>query len=150
MGFYYVGLSILVFTVLMVLIGFMVIHFFGKNLYPFCERLLLKLPFFKQIYPAIKEFAILIFSREKPSFKQVVLVEYPRKGIYSLGFLVNENSPKFNKAVNQELCNVLIPTVPSPFSGFVILVPKNEIIATDISIEQAIKFLVSDGVVNPT
>ncbi len=148
-GFYFRGLSIIVFIFLIFIIGFLATHFFGKNLYPFMERLLLRLPFFKQVYPAMKEIALFAFSREKTAFKQVVLVEYPRKGVYSMGFLVNDSSKAICEQLKKDLCNILVPTSPSPFSGFVVLVPRDEVIFTDITVEQAIKFLVSDGVVNP-
>ncbi len=148
-GFYFRGISIVVFIFLLFLIGFFVTNFLGKKLYPIVERLLLRIPLFRQLYPAMKEIAVFLFSREKPTFQQVVLVEYPRKGIYAMGFLVNDSSAKLCEKVNKDLCNVLIPTSPSPFSGFVALFPRDEIISTDITVEQAIKFLVSDGVVNP-
>lgn len=148
-GFYFRGISIAVFILLLLIIGFLVTNFLGRKLYPIIERLLLRLPLFRQVYPAMKEIAIFLFSRDKPTFKQVVLVEYPRKGVYSLGFLVGDSSPKLCEKVQKNLCNILIPTSPSPFSGFVILIPREEIIFTDITVEQAIKFFVSDGVVNP-
>lgn len=148
-GFYFWGLSIIIFLLLVVLIGFLATHFFGRRLYPFIEKLLLKVPFVKQIYPAIKEIASFLFNREKAHFKQVVLVEYPRKGVYSLGFLVSDTSPQICQQLKGDLCNILIPTSPSPFTGFVVMVPRDEIIFMDIKVEEAIKFIVSDGVVNP-
>lgn len=150
LGIYYRGTSIVIFIVLIFLIGFLVTNFLGRKLYPAVERLLLRLPIFRQVYPATKELATFIFSREKPTFKQVVVVQYPTKGLYSMGFLVNDGPKEICQKTNLDLCNVLIPTSPSPFSGFVVMVPREEVIFTDITIEQAIKFLVSDGVVNPS
>jgi uncharacterized membrane protein len=110
----------------------------------------LKLPFFKQVYPALKEMVIFLFRRDQmSSFKQVILVEYPRKGLYSIGFLTNDTAKEINDNIRTELCNVFIPTSPSPLTGFTVLVPKKEIIHTNISIEGAFKFIVSGGVVNP-
>lgn len=143
------GTSIIIFILFIFLIGFLVTNFLGRRIYPILEKLLLKLPFFRQVYPAMKEIATLLFSRDKLTFKQVVLVEYPRKGIYTLGFFMNNSSPVLQEKTGQEMCNILIPSSPSPFTGFVILVPKSEVIFTDISIESGIKFVVSDGVVNP-
>lgn len=148
-GFYFRGLSIVISAVLILVIGFLVTHFFGKNLYPFAERLLLKLPFFKQVYPPAKEMASFLFSREKPALKQVVIVEYPSKGIYSIGFLMNDAPKAVCEQLKREVCSVLLPSSPSPFSGFVAFFPREDIIFTDISVEGAIKFLVSDGMVNP-
>ena len=148
-GFYYWGMSIVVFVLLIFLIGFVATHFFGRKLYPYLEKLLLKLPVFKQIYPAAKEIAIFLFSREKTAFKQVVIVEYPRQGIYSMGFLVGDGPIVVNERVGRDLCNILIPSSPSPFTGFVIMVPRQDVIFPDITVEEAVKFIVSDGVVNP-
>jgi len=148
-GFYFSGLSILIGIFLIVLIGFFATNFFGKRIYQFFETFLLKLPFFRQVYPALKEMATFIFSREKLAFKQVILVEYPRKGIYSFGFLTNPENERLSKMTRQELCNVFIPSAPGPLTGFVIMVPKKDIIHTDITVEEAIKFNVSGGVVNP-
>lgn len=150
-GFYIKGISLLICIFIIIFIGFFAANFLGKKIHKAFEDLILRLPFFKQVYPPIKEMAVLLFSDKRPSFKEVVIVEYPRKGIYSLGFLVNDTPKRISDKVHQkEMLNVFIPTSPSPFSGFVILVPKNEVFFTDIKIEEAIKFFVSDGVVNPS
>jgi uncharacterized membrane protein len=144
------GLSVIVGLCIIVLIGFITTNFLGRKLHSFFEIIVLKLPFFKQVYPALKEMAIFLFARERmASFKKVVLVEYPRKGIYSVGFLTNDASKEICDNIGKELCNVFIPTSPSPLTGFTILVPKKEIVYTKISIEDAFKFIVSGGVVNP-
>ena len=112
--------------------------------------IVLKLPFFKQVYPALKEMAVFLFTRERmASFRQVVLIEYPRKGIYAMGFLTNDSSKEICDDVKKELCNVFIPSSPGPLTGFTVLVPKKEVVHTRISIEDAFKFIVSGGVVNP-
>ncbi len=149
-GFYFRGISILVGVFLIVSVGFFVTNFLGRKVYDFFEKLLVKLPFFRQVYPAIKEMAIFLFSRERlSSFRQVVLLEYPRKGIYSFGFLTNESAQKVSEATKVELCNVFVPSAPGPLTGFALMVPKKEIIFTDITVEEAFKFIVSGGVVNP-
>lgn len=144
------GLSIILGIYIIVLIGFFTTNFFGRKIHDFFERLVLRLPFFKQVYPALKEMVIFLFTRERlTSFKQVVLIEYPRKGIYAMGFLTNDTSKEINDNIKGELCNVFIPSSPGPLTGFTVLVPKKEIIPTHISIEDAFKFIVSGGVVNP-
>lgn len=149
LGSYFWGLSIVVFLLLIFLIGFIASHFLGRALYVIFDRLMLNIPLINQVYPAMKELISLVFSTEKPAFKQVVLVEYPRKGVYTMGFLMNDKCRAFNEKLKQDLCSVLIPTSPSPFSGFVTLFPRSEVILTEISVDKALKFLVSDGVVNP-
>jgi len=149
-GFYFRGISIIIGVYIIVLIGFFFTHFLGKKIYDFFDSLIVKLPFFKQVYPALKEMAMFLFSRDQlKSFRQVVLIEYPRKGVYSVGFLTNDSSDKINEMTKCELCNVFIPSAPGPLTGFAIMVQKKEIIFTDIKIEDAFRFIVSGGVVNP-
>jgi len=149
-GFYFRGLSIIAGVYIIVVIGFFVTNFLGKKVYDYFERLLIKLPFFRQVYPAIKEMAIFLFSRDRlAQFKQVVLIEYPRKGIYAIGFLTNDTSKRLGEKVKADLCNIFVPSAPGPLTGYVIMVPKKEVIYTDISIEEAFKFILSGGVVNP-
>ena len=147
-GFYFRGLSILIAVLLIFIIGVLATNFLWRRIYPVFEGILLRLPFFKQVYPAIKEISVFLFSREKAlSFQQVVLVQWPRSGVYSVGFLTNDSSPKLSAKTGQELGNVFIPHSPSPLTGFVVLVPKNEIIYPEMTVEEAIKFIVSGGVV---
>jgi len=149
-GFYFRGLSILISVSFIIIIGFFATNYFGRKLYDVFERMLLRLPFFRQVYPAIKEMALFLFSRDKLSFKQVVIIEYPRKGIFCFGFLTNEHtSQKICDQTKHDLCNVFIPSSPSPITGFVMMVPRKEIIISDITVEEAIKFNVSGGVVSP-
>jgi len=149
-GFYFHGLGIILGVYLIVFIGFIVTNFLGKQVYGFFERILQKLPFFKQVYPALKEIAIFLFSRDQmSSFKQVVIIEYPRNGIYSLGFLTNNTASRISDYTKKELCNVFIPSSPGPLTGFAVMVPKKDLIITDLTIEEAFKFIASGGVVNP-
>ncbi|MCA9400279.1 MAG: DUF502 domain-containing protein [Candidatus Omnitrophica bacterium] len=150
-GFYFPGISILVGIYIIVVIGFIVTNFVGKKVYDFFENMLIRLPFFRQVYPALKEMAVFLFARDRyRTFKQVVLVQYPRKGIYSIGFLTNERSAKkISDAVKQDLCNVFVPSAPGPLTGFAIMVPVKDLIYVDLSVEDAFKFIVSGGVVNP-
>ena len=148
-GFYVKGLSILLCLFIILLLGFTINNFLGKTLYANFETFLLNLPFFKQIYPALKEILLFLFSKKKLSFKKVVLVEYPRKGVYAMGFYTNETHRKItSKTPEEELCNVFIPHTPSPFGGFLVMFPKKDIIILDISIEEALKIIVSAGVIN--
>lgn len=149
-GFKIPGLGLIVGIFLIIVTGFFVTRYFGHKLHQAIENIFLKLPFFKQVYPAIKEIAGFFFSDGKlKKFQQVVLFEYPRKGIYSFGFLTNETCEKLNKMVGKELCNVFLSSSPSPITGFTILVPKRDLIMADISVEEAMKFIMSGGVINP-
>ena len=149
-GFYFSGLSIIIGVSIIILIGFLATNFLGKKIYHFFDGMLERLPIFKSIYMAMKEMATFLFARDRfSSFKKVVLVEYPRKGIYAFGFLTNDTSERIAKKTKKELCNVFLPSAPGPLTGYVVLVPKNEIVLLDISVEDAIKVIVSGGVVNP-
>jgi len=148
-GFYFRGVSIIIGVSFIILIGFLATNLFGRRLHAFFEKILIKIPFFRQVYPAFKEIVLFLFSREKLAFKQVVLLEYPRKGLYAFGFLTNDTNSKIREAVGEELCNVFIPSAPGPITGYVVMVPKKDLIFTKVSVEEAIKFNVSGGVVNP-
>lgn len=148
-GFYFRGLSILICVLIIFLIGFFVTNFLGRRIYAAFESLLLRLPFFRQVYPAIKEISHFLFATKRTAFKQVVLIEYPRKGLYSIGFVTNDTSKKLGEKSGQELYNVFVPSAPGPLTGYVILVPRNDAIPLDISVEEAVRFIVSGGVVNP-
>lgn len=148
-GFYVRGVSILIGVSLIFLIGFFATNFLGKKLHQLVERVLLQLPFFRQVYPALKEIALFLFSRDKLKFRQVVVVEYPRKGVYSLGFLTNDADERVNHATRQDLCNVFIPSSPGPLTGYVLMLSRRDIIFTDISVEDAVRLIVSGGVVTP-
>ncbi len=148
-GFYVRGLGILVGVYLIILIGFFVTNFFGRRVHSLFERILLKLPFFRQVYPPFKEIVLVLFSRERMAFREVVLIEYPRKGLYSFGFVTNETAASVCRKTGKDLCSIFIPSAPGPLTGYVIMAPRDEIIPTDMSVEEAIKFIVSGGVVNP-
>ena len=148
-GFYFRGLSILVCLLGIFLIGFFVANFLGRKLHIFFESILLRLPFFKQVYPAIKEFSIFLFVHNRSRFRQVVFLEYPRKGVYSLGFITNDTPPAISEKLGKkEMCNVFVPSSPGPFTGFVVLVPKEDLVFSEMTVEQGLKLLVSGGVIS--
>ncbi len=130
-----------------------------KNLEPkedFCLLrvmiLLLDIPFLKQVYPSVKQMTDFLLAHDKKEkiFSRVVAVEYPRKGIWSIGLVTGSGIKSIQKDKDEEYLSILIPTSPTPFTGFVIMVPKKETIELDITIEQAIRFTVSGGVITPS
>ena len=148
-GFYIRGIGIILFTFIITFIGFVVSTFLDRRIYSFFENLLVKLPFFKQVYPAVKEIASFIIPNDKPAFQSVVMFHYPRLGTYTIGFLTNTSAKELSDFTGEELCNVLVPSVPNPLTGYVVLVPKKDLIFPRISVEEALKLVVSGGVVNP-
>jgi len=142
------GLEILISIFLITLIGWLSLSFIGKRLFDLFENVLNKIPILRTIYSAVGQL-IETFTKSKSGKKNVVLIEYPRKGIWAVGFATNENTGEIKNKTGQELINVFVPTTPNPTSGFLIMFPKNEVIYLDLSFEEASKFIVSAGSTNP-
>ncbi len=149
-GFSIPGLGFILITLIILATGFIVSHLLSKRLLPLIEGWFLKLPGVRQLYPAIKQIVGFIFSKEKAAFKKVVLVEYPSKGIWSIGFMTNEGFREAQEKTGQELVHVLIGSTPSPWSGFFIIVPKKEVTFLEMSVEDGIKLIVSGGILKPS
>lgn len=147
--FFIPGLGLLLTLIIIVFIGFLSSHFFGKRIFPFFESLFLRIPLVHQLYPSIKKIISFFFSQDKKLFKQVVLIEFPRKGLWSVAFVTNEAMPLINKGLGKEFLNVFVPTTPGPLTGYFVLVAKEEAVFLDISIEDALKIIISGGVLNP-
>jgi uncharacterized membrane protein len=136
--------------ILVCTMGIILASVIGRAFWKGFEGLILKAPILRHIYPHVKQVTDFIFSEEdqKKIFSRVVLVEFPRKGLWSLAFVTNSS---FKKIDNQEreIYNILIPTAPSPVTGFLMFVPKEDVQETGLSVEEAIKFVVSAGVISP-
>ncbi|MBN1405653.1 MAG: DUF502 domain-containing protein [Candidatus Omnitrophica bacterium] len=149
-GFKIPGLGVPVLAIVIFLVGFLTRHLLGGKILPWFESIFVRLPVVNHIYLPAKQLSRFLFGEGKEgSFKKVVLIQYPNEWSYSVGFLTNEGLEELNKKSGKELVSVLVSTPPSPFSGPLILVPKDRIKILDMSIEQAIKFVVSGGVVPP-
>lgn len=149
LGFAIPGLGFILALITVLVIGFVATNFFGKKIIRALEHWFLKFPFIRQIYPAAKQIVDSFISKESPAFKKVVLVEYPSKGIWSVGFITNDSFKEANEKTGQELVHVFIGTTPSPLTGFLILVPRSDIKILDISVEEGVKLIVSGGIVKP-
>jgi len=142
------GLEILIAILLITIIGWISLSFIGKRLFNLFETLLNKIPIIRTIYSAVEQL-IETFTSSKSDKKTVVLVEYPRKGVYAVGFATKENTGEIRKKAGKELLNVFVPTTPNPTSGFLLMFPKDEVIFLDLTFEEASKFIVSAGSFNP-
>jgi uncharacterized membrane protein len=140
------GLGIIIGLLLIYIIGMITKNFFAKKAIERGERILIKIPIAKTVYSSVKQILMTISGPDKNSFKKVLLVEYPRKGIYSIGFL---NGDTYYPAEEKSLLSVLVITSINPTSGFLILVPPEEAMFTQLSVEQAMKLIVSGGIVTP-
>lgn len=149
-GFMIPGLGLFVTAAVVVLIGVFSAHFIGKGFYRFLERVLLKIPLLAGIYPPAKQLSDFLFRREKEkNLKKVVLVEYPYPGTYSIGFITNENIDAVEEKVPGKLVGIFVPFAFSPFSGFILFTPREKVVELEISIDEALKFIISGGLVTP-
>jgi len=142
------GLEILIAVLLITIIGWLSLSFIGKRLFNLFESVLNKIPIIRTVYSAVEQL-IETFTKSKSDKKTVVLIEYPRKGVYAVGFATKENTGEIKNKAGKELINVFVPTTPNPTSGFLLMFPKDEVIYLDLSFEEASKFIVSAGSFNP-
>ena len=142
------GVEIIISVFLITFIGWLSLSFIGKRLLKLFEDVLKRIPILRTIYSAITQMTE-TFTKSEGNSKNVVLVEYPRKGSWAVGFATKENTPGIVDKTKQNLVNVFIPTTPNPTSGFLLMFPKEEVIYLDITFEQASKFIVSAGTSDP-
>jgi len=142
------GIEILISFVMITLIGWISLSFLGKKILEFFNKILKKIPILRTIYSAIGQMTE-SFTESNENKKSVVLIEYPRKEVWVVGFATRENKSVMSKKVKQELVNIFVPTTPNPTSGFLLMVPKKDVIYLDMSFEQASKFIVSAGTSEP-
>jgi len=142
------GVEIIISIFLITFIGWLSLSFIGKRLLKLFEDVLKRIPILRTIYSAITQMTE-TFTKSEGNAKNVVLVEYPRKGTWAVGFATKENTTGIGDKINQNLVNVFIPTTPNPTSGFLLMFPKEEVIYLDITFEQASKFIVSAGTSDP-
>ena len=141
------GVEILIALVIITFIGWLSLSFLGKKFFELFNSILKKIPILRTIYSAIGQMTE-SFTKTDNKQKSVVLLEYPRKGIWAVGFATRENEGLIKEKIKEDLINVFVPTTPNPTSGFLLLVPKKDLIFLDISFEQASKFIVSAGTTN--
>ena len=138
------GLEILIAVLLITFVGWLSLSFLGKKFFELFNSVLRKIPILRTIYSAIGQMTE-TFTKKQNEKSSVILMEYPRKGIWAVGFATKDNKGIISDKTNEELVNVFLPTTPNPTSGFLLMVPKNELIYLDVTFEQASKFIVSAG-----
>ena len=142
------GLEIIISVILITLIGWLSLSFIGKRLLNLFNNILKRIPILRTIYSALGQMTE-TFTKTDKGKKNVVLVEYPRKGSWAVGFATKENSGEISDKTKRNLINVFVPTTPNPTSGFLLMFPKEEVIYLDLTFEEASKFIVSAGTSNP-
>jgi uncharacterized membrane protein len=147
---WYWSVCALVLAVLLVgLVGSLARYYFGKKLIQWVDLALLRVPLLNKIYSTIKQVNAAFSPSSKSSFKQVVLVEFPKSGQYSVGFLTGEDHKEVQQKTKVHVLSVFVPTTPNPTSGFLLLVPEKEITRLDMSVADGIKFIISLGAIAP-
>ena len=141
------GIEILISIIFITFVGGLSLSFLGKRLLKLIDDLFKRIPFLRTVYSAIVQMTE-TFSKKDDDKKSVVLIEYPRKGVWAVGFATKENDGEMSKKVNKKLINVFVPTTPNPTSGFLLMFPIDEVIYLNMSFEEASKFIVSAGTSN--
>ncbi len=139
------GLEILLSVIFITIIGGISLSFIGKRILKFVNDLFKRIPILRTIYSAIGQMTESLAPNKSNNRKSVVLIQYPRKGSWAVGFATKDNKGEISEKTNSELVNVFVPTTPNPTSGFLLMFPKEEIIYLDMSFEEASKFIVSAG-----
>ena len=138
------GVEILISIIIITIVGGLSLSFFGKKILKLIDDLFKRIPFLRTIYSAILQMTE-TFSKKDNDRKSVVLIEYPRKGVWAVGFATKENKGEMAEKTNKKLLNVFVPTTPNPTSGFLLMFPIEEVIYLNMTFEEASKFIVSAG-----
>lgn len=149
LGFDIPGLGALLTILLLLLTGVLAANFVGRAFMGGWESLMDRIPVVRSVYSAAKNFAEIVFSDSSNAFKKVLLVEYPRKGIYSLAFQTSSQLGEVQGRTGEEVVGCFVPTTPNPTSGFIIIVPKKDVTVLDMDVDEALKMIISLGVVIP-
>lgn len=143
------GIGLIVAFALLTLLGAFTANFFGRAILTFAERLVDRMPVVRSIYGALKQIFETVISQSTTSFQDVGLIEYPRKGIYTIVFVTSQTKSNIGAPADLDLISVFLPTTPNPTSGFLLYIPRQDVIILDMSIEEGAKLIISAGLVEP-
>lgn len=149
LGFHIPGLGVALAVLLVLATGMIVANFLGKRLVVAWEHFLARIPLVRTLYAGVKQIMEAVLATDAKSFRKVLLLEYPRKGLWSLAFMTSDSLGEVQEKTTDEVISVFIPTTPNPTSGFVIMVPRQDVIELNISVEDGLKMIISMGVVVP-
>jgi uncharacterized membrane protein len=149
LGFRIPGLGAILAFIVLLTTGVLAANLFGRRLILWYEGLLNRIPFVRTIYSGVKNFTEVVFSDSGSSFKKVLLIEYPRNGLYSIAFQTSEDLREVQAVTERTVVTAFIPTTPNPTSGFIVFVPREDVIELTMSVEEALKMIISLGVVVP-
>ena len=143
------GLGIIALLLLILTIGFIAKYYFGRRLLKFSDNMLRSIPVVNLIYTTIKQISEAFLTNQSKAFKKAVLIEFPQKGTYAIGFITQETKGRIQEAIAPEVYGVFVPTTPNPTSGFLLFADPKDVIILDISIEHALKLVISGGTITP-
>ena len=143
------GLGLIVAIILLTFIGFITANFLGRQIVSFGESIVDRMPVVRSIYGALKQIFETVLAQSSRSFREVVLVEYPRRGIWAVGFVTSETKGEVQAIKEDQLVNVFLPTTPNPTSGFLLFVPRGDLTTLHMTVEEGIKMVISGGIVTP-
>lgn len=148
-GYKIPGLGAVLTLVVVLFTGIVVANFFGRKLVAFWEGILSRIPLVRSIYSSAKQVAETMFSSSARSFRQVVMLEYPRKGLWTLAFVTGSGIRQLREEVGEDMISIYVPTTPNPTSGFFLMVKKSEVVNLNISVDDGLKLILSTGVLVP-
>ena len=143
------GLGLLILVLALMLTGAMTAGFMGRVWMRFTERLLARMPVIRNIYSAVKQIFETVLADKSAAFREAVLVEYPRRGIWAIAFITGRTEGEVQNITEEECINIFLPTTPNPTSGFLLFVPKKDLISLSMTVEEAIKMVISGGIITP-
>jgi uncharacterized membrane protein len=149
LGFKIPGLGVALTVLVVIVTGMIFANLFGRRLVRIWEEILARIPLVRWIYSSVKQITETLFSAKGKSFRKVVLVEYPRRDLWTLAFVTGDTAPMLEDITGEDLVNIYVPTTPNPTSGFFLMVPKKDVIELEMSVEAGLKMILSTGVVIP-
>jgi uncharacterized membrane protein len=149
LGFSIPGLGVVLSILAILVTGILAANFFGRRLLAFSESLLSRIPLVRSVYAGVKQVAETVFSPTGQSFRKVLLVEYPRRGMWTLAFQTGTDVGEAQAKTGEDVVNVYVPTTPNPTSGFFIMVPRRDVVELNMSVDEGLKMIISMGVVVP-
>lgn len=143
------GLGLLIVVVVLILVGMLTAGFVGRLYQRTVERLLNHMPVVRSIYHSVKQVLETVFASQSNAFREAVLVEYPRRGLWAVAFITGTTKGEVQNLTEQEVINIFLPTTPNPTSGFLLFVPRKDVVPLTMSVEEAIKMVISGGLITP-
>lgn len=143
------GLGLLASVAVILVIGVLATNVIGRRIVEFFERLMLRIPLARSIYSATKQLSDSIFGQRRAAFQRAVLIEWPRRGVYTVGFVTGESRGEAQAKTPERVFNVFVVSTPNPTTGFLVLVPEEQVIPLEMSVEDALKMVMSGGIVSP-